>query len=93
MRRAMADYSELFSRVDLDLGQSPDSLNAMPTDRRLLHYFDTNAADPDLRALLPVWPLSAHQLLRTMGVPPISRASGTKPCFHRGLQLHHQHQS
>jgi alpha-L-fucosidase 2 len=68
--RHVADYSELFSRVDLDLGQSPDSLNAMPTDRRLLHYFDTNAADPDLEELY--FQFGRYLLIscsRTMGVP------------------------
>lgn len=68
--RHVADYSELFARVDLDLGQSPDSLNAMPTDRRLLHYFDTNAADPDLEELY--FQFGRYLLIscsRTMGVP------------------------
>ena len=47
----IADYTALFSRVNLDLGDSPAELNAMPTDLRLLNYTDNSAYDPDLEEL------------------------------------------
>ena len=49
--RHVADYSELFSRVQLDLGDSDPALAAMPTDKRLLNYTDNHAYDPDLEEL------------------------------------------
>ncbi|MDE7409849.1 MAG: glycoside hydrolase family 95 protein [Muribaculaceae bacterium] len=47
----IADYTALFSRVNLDLGQSPAELNEMPTDIRLKNYTDNSASDPDLEEL------------------------------------------
>lgn len=47
----IADYTSLFSRVNLDLGESAAELNEMPTDLRLLNYTDNNAYDPDLEEL------------------------------------------
>ena len=47
----IADYTALFSRVNLDLGESATELNAMPTDLRLLNYTDNSAYDPDLEEL------------------------------------------
>ena len=47
----IADYTALFSRVNLDLGESAAELNAMPTDLRLLNYTDNSAYDPDLEEL------------------------------------------
>lgn len=47
----IADYTSLFSRVNIDLGESCAELNAMPTDLRLLNYTDNKAYDPDLEEL------------------------------------------
>ncbi|MDE7345913.1 MAG: glycoside hydrolase family 95 protein [Muribaculaceae bacterium] len=47
----ISDYSALFSRVNLDLGQSADELNSLPTDTRLKNYSDNSAYDPDLEEL------------------------------------------
>ncbi|MDE6342068.1 MAG: glycoside hydrolase family 95 protein, partial [Muribaculaceae bacterium] len=46
-----ADYQRLYDRAAIDLGTSDDALNEMPTDRRLLNYFDNSATDPDLEEL------------------------------------------
>ncbi|MDE6380632.1 MAG: glycoside hydrolase N-terminal domain-containing protein, partial [Muribaculaceae bacterium] len=45
------DYSALFSRVNLDLGESAQELNDTPTDLRLKNYTDNSAYDPDLEEL------------------------------------------
>ncbi|MDE7349918.1 MAG: glycoside hydrolase family 95 protein, partial [Muribaculaceae bacterium] len=47
----IADYTKLFSRVNLDLGKSADELNEMPIDIRLKNYTDNSAFDPDLEEL------------------------------------------
>lgn len=47
----IADYTALFSRVNLNLGQSAAELNEMPTDIRLKNYTDNSAYDPDLEEL------------------------------------------
>lgn len=47
----IADYSSLFSRVNIDLGMSDPALNEMPTDVRLKSYYDNSALDPDLEEL------------------------------------------
>ncbi len=47
----LADYSRLYDRAAIDLGRSDDALNEMPTDLRLLNYFDNSATDPDLEEL------------------------------------------
>ncbi len=47
----ISDYSNLFSRVNLDLGESEAALNEMPTDIRLKNYYDNTAYDPDLEEL------------------------------------------
>lgn len=51
LKNHISDYSRLFSRVNLDLGESPASLNEMPTDIRLKNYTDNSAYDPDLEEL------------------------------------------
>ncbi len=51
LKRHISDYSNLFSRVNLDLGESDAVLNEMPTDIRLKNYTDNNAYDPDLEEL------------------------------------------
>ncbi len=50
-KRHIADYSNLFSRAKIDLGESDSTLIAMPTDIRLKNYTDNNAYDPDLEEL------------------------------------------
>ncbi len=68
--RHIGDYSSLFSRVELDLGDSPQELRDMPTDLRLKNYFDTKAADPDLEELY--FQFGRYLLIscsRTPGVP------------------------
>lgn len=49
--RHTADYSRLFSRVNLDLGDSDPAFSEMPTDIRLKAYYDNHATDPDLEEL------------------------------------------
>lgn len=51
LRNHISDYSSLFSRVNLDLGESENALNEMPTDIRLKNYYDNTAYDPDLEEL------------------------------------------
>lgn len=65
-----ADYSKFFSRASIDLGDSSDELNAMPTDIRLKNYCDNNAVDPDLEELY--FQYGRYLLIscsRTPGVP------------------------
>ena len=45
----VADYRELFGRVDLDLGHS--AAEALPTDQRIRQYRAGSGADPSLAAL------------------------------------------
>ncbi|MDE6561294.1 MAG: glycoside hydrolase family 95 protein [Muribaculaceae bacterium] len=51
LKSHISDYSSLFSRVNLNLGDSDNSLNEMPTDLRLKNYYDNTAYDPDLEEL------------------------------------------
>lgn len=66
----IADYSRLFGRVTLDLGETGDSVAAMTTDRRLMRYTDEKAHDPELEALY--FQFGRYLLIscsRTPGVP------------------------
>lgn len=68
--RQLADYSALFSRVDIDFGDSPEAYNAMPTDKRLMQYTDARTHDPDLEELY--FQYGRYLLIscsRTPGVP------------------------
>lgn len=47
----IADYSALFSRARIDLGESDAAFIEMPTDLRLKNYTDNQAYDPDLEEL------------------------------------------
>ncbi|MDE7419833.1 MAG: glycoside hydrolase family 95 protein [Muribaculaceae bacterium] len=70
LKRHISDYSNLFSRVNLDLGESPAALNEMPTDIRLKNYTDNTAFDPDLEELY--FDYGRYLLIsssRTIGVP------------------------
>jgi len=48
-QRHEADFHALFGRVSLDLGTTPDSIAALPTDKQLFAYREADAAfNPDL---------------------------------------------
>ena len=50
--RHQSDFKDFFGRVYLDLGTTPDSIAALPTDQQLLAYTDENATfNPDLEEL------------------------------------------
>lgn len=49
-RNHVADYSRLFGRMSLDLGQTDPDVAAMTTDRRLKRYTDETGYDPELEA-------------------------------------------
>ncbi|MDE6522977.1 MAG: glycoside hydrolase family 95 protein [Muribaculaceae bacterium] len=51
LKRHISDYTALFSRVNIDLGESSAALNEMPIDIRLKNYTDNSAYDPDLEEL------------------------------------------
>jgi len=51
VKRQGKDYTKLFSRVNLDLGESADSLLNMPLDQRLKSFTDNKNYDPDLEEL------------------------------------------
>lgn len=42
------DYQQLFNRVQLDLGTTPDSIAKLPTDVQLRRYTDLHEYNPDL---------------------------------------------
>ncbi len=50
-KRQREDHSEFFARVNVDLGDSSQELNNLPTDVRLKSYFDNHNYDPDLEEL------------------------------------------
>lgn len=45
------DYQQFFNRVSIDLGTTPDSIAAMPTDVQLREYTDSARVNPDLEEL------------------------------------------
>lgn len=49
--RHIADYSRLFNRVSLDLGNTAPEIAALPTDRQLRLYTDSAQRNPDLEEL------------------------------------------
>lgn len=49
--RQREDYGRLFSRAEIDLGDSDPHLDRLPTDVRLKLYTDRNMTDPDLEEL------------------------------------------
>ena len=52
LRKAhQADFSRFFNRVSLDLGATPDSVKALPTDVQLKRYTDLQETNPELEAL------------------------------------------
>ena len=69
--RHQSDFNSFFSRVSLDLGTTPDSIAALPTDQQLLAYSDADAVyNPDLEELY--FQYGRYLLIsssRTEGVP------------------------
>ena len=66
----LKDYPELFDRVTLDLGTTPDSIAALPTDVQLKRYTDLGESNPDLEELY--FQYGRYLLIassRTPGVP------------------------
>jgi len=51
LKRHIADYQEFFGRMSLYLGETPDSVKALPTDVQLLRYTELGEANPELEAL------------------------------------------
>lgn len=49
--RHIQDYTRLFNRASIDLGDSDKALNEMPTDKRLKLYTDQQMYDPDLEEM------------------------------------------
>ena len=65
-----ADYRRFFARVSLELGHTPDSILALPTDEQLRRYTDLEEANPSLEALY--FQYGRYLLIassRTPGVP------------------------
>ena len=50
-RRQLQDYGRLYGAVTLDLGATPDSVAALPTDVQLRRYTDLSEVNPDLEEL------------------------------------------
>lgn len=68
--RHIADYRKLYSRVELDLGDTDPAIAALPTDVQLLQYTDLNQNNPDLEELY--FNFGRYLLIscsRTPGVP------------------------
>jgi len=68
--RHLADYRSLFGRLELDLGETPDSVRVLPTDEQLLRYTDLGEANPELEVLYAQ--MGRYLLIassRTEGVP------------------------
>ncbi len=66
----LKDYCPLFDRIKLFLGETPDSVKALPTDVQLLRYTDLTESNPELEALY--YQYGRYLLIsssRTEGVP------------------------
>ncbi len=64
------DYASLFSRVNIDLGTTADSIASLPTDVQLKRYTDLRESNPDLEELY--FQYGRYLLIsssRTPGVP------------------------
>lgn len=69
-QRQREDYQTLFGSVALDLGVTPDSVKALPTDVQLKRYADLAESNPELEALY--FQFGRYLLIacsRTEGVP------------------------
>ena len=70
LERHTSDYRKYFDRVSIDLGATPDSLRALPTDVQLRRYADLGESNPELEALY--YQYGRYLLIsssRTLGVP------------------------
>lgn len=70
LSRHTKDYHNLFNRVTLDLGTTPDEISALPTDVQLKDYTDKSQVNPDLEELY--FQYGRYLLIsssRTPGVP------------------------
>lgn len=47
----LSDYRDMYDRVEIDFGTTPDSVASLPTDVQLLRYTDLDEANPDLEEL------------------------------------------
>lgn len=47
----ITDYRHFFNRLSVNLGQTPDSVKALPTDVQLRRYTDLHEPNPELEAL------------------------------------------
>ncbi len=64
------DHKRFFDRVSLNLGTTPDSIAALPTDMQLIRYNDNGEKNPELEALY--FQYGRYLLIscsRTKGVP------------------------
>jgi len=52
LERHVADYSALYDRCDIDLGSSPETLFALPTNERNEKFKNEGVRDPDFQELL-----------------------------------------
>lgn len=69
-QRHRRDFANLFSTVEIDLGTTPDSIKALPTDVQLKRYYDLDESNPDLEELY--FQYGRYLLIscsRTHGVP------------------------
>ncbi len=70
LERHLSDYQSLYGRVSLDLGSTPDSIAALPTDVQLRRYTEQNERNPDLEETY--FQMGRYLLIscsRTPGVP------------------------
>lgn len=68
--RHIKDYTELFDRVSINLGQTPEEVRSLPTDVQLKRYSDLQESNPELEALY--FQYGRYLLIsssRTKGIP------------------------
>lgn len=66
----LSDYRDLYDRVEIDFGTTPDSIASLPTDVQLKRYTDLHETNPDLEELY--FNYGRYLLIassRTKGVP------------------------
>lgn len=69
-QRHIKDYTELFDRVSINLGKTPEEITKMPTDEQLKRYSDLQENNPELEALY--FQYGRYLLIsssRTKGIP------------------------
>lgn len=70
LKSHLDDYHDLFNRVSIDFGTTPDSIASLPTDVQLKRYTDLKEVNPDLEELY--FQYGRYLLIssaRTKGVP------------------------